>query len=167
MTASTSMPNDESETAPEWKSRDCCESALRRTAALALNSLGRAVFWTRCLRSPTCGRGVSVGIGTTFGAGEGSRKSHGWYPPSCGAGVTSGSARPPCKASKAGAAASMRGRVSRLGRSADPFIRRPQRMQRRSSSSFQAWQWTHCILDQFLTDFAARGCYNGLSQGAC
>jgi hypothetical protein len=29
-------------------------------------------------------------------------------------------------------------------------MRRPQRMQRRSSSSFQAWQWTHCILIQFF-----------------
>src|SRR5580765_6704379 len=29
-------------------------------------------------------------------------------------------------------------------------MRRPQRMQRRSSSSFQAWQWTHCIFASFL-----------------
>jgi len=44
----------------------------------------------------------------------------------------------------------MRGYASKPGRRVDARMRRPQRMQRRSSSSFQAWQWTHCILSQFF-----------------
>src|ERR1019366_1046077 len=40
-------------------------------------------------------------------------------------------------------------------------MRRPQRVQRRSSSSFQAWQWTHCILVSFI-----KPCYPRLLQWA-
>lgn len=112
--------------------------------------------------------GASVGIGTTFGLGTEfwkrefsnsalCRDAHGDSDTGCAeCGAASWIGRPPGSASSAGAAADIKGYISGAGRGEGACKRRPQRLQRRSSASFEAlqnWQSMWSYVRPLLTRF--------------